>query len=139
MEYYIIENKIIGFEAELDEQLYSYTKLDQERKAFYEINRCSVYEVLEMKLNAVYVPTLEELKSSKINYFSDVAFQQRSDIIPDYKLINAGLGIYDEVETASITEIVGKYRTEYYRCKALVEAAQTTEELNNIEFNVESV
>lgn len=139
MEYYIIENKIIGFDAELDEQLYSYTKLDQEQKAFYETNRCSVYEVLEMKLNTVYVPTLEELKPSKINYFSDVAFQQRSDIIPDYKLINAGLGIYDEVETASIAETVRKYRAEYYRCKALVETAQTIEELNNIEFNVESV
>ena len=50
MHYYVIENQIIDFENELDPILYSYQKLTQEQADFYELHRCSVQEVLELKL-----------------------------------------------------------------------------------------
>ena len=136
MEYYIIDNKIIGFEAELDAKLYTYPKLTTEQKAFYEQNKCTLYEVRNLKLNDVKRPTLDDLKESKIQYFSSHSFEQREQVLPEYKLVNAGLGIYDDAEVLRITGIVQKYREEFYRCKLAVEQAETEEELNSIEYRV---
>jgi len=88
-----------------------------------------------LKLNEVYVPTLDELKANKINYFSQLAFDERAKILPEYKLINASLGVYDATETTRITNIVTAFRTEYYRLEALCKQANTVEELELIEAN----
>ena len=121
MEYYIIDNKIIGFEAELDAKLYTYPKLTTEQKAFYEQNKCTLYEVRNLKLNDIKRPTLDDLKESKIQYFSSHSFEQRGQVLPEYKLVNAGIGIYDDAEVLRITGIVQKYREEFYRCKLAVD------------------
>ena len=133
--YYIIKNKIVAFDTELDSTLYNYPKLTSEQSAFYELHKCSLNEVLKLKLNEPHVPSLEELKASKIEYFSQLAFDKRSEIMPEYKLINASLGIYDETETANIKAITESFRAEFYRLKALCESATNEEELNNITDN----
>ena len=135
MNYYIINNRIIPYDTELDTTLYSYPKLNQEQSDFYELHRCSLQEVLNLKLNEVYVPTLDELKQQKIEYFSQLAFDERAKILPEYKLINASLGVYDAVETARIKGIVEAFRTEYYRLEALCKQAKSIEELEGIEDN----
>ena len=135
MNYYIINNRIISYDTELDTTLYNYPKLTDEQSDFYELHRCSLQEVLNLKLNEVYVPTLDELRANKINYFSQLAFDERANILPEYKLINASLGVYDATETARIKGIVEAFRTEYYRLEALCKGANSIEELNNIEAN----
>ena len=135
MNYYIINNRIIPYDTELDTTLYSYPKLTKEQSDFYELHRCSLQEVLNLKLNEVYVPTLDELKLQKIEYFSQLAFDERAKILPEYKLINASLGVYDATETARIKGIVEAFRTEYYRLEALCKQAKSVEELEAIEDN----
>ena len=139
MNYYIINNRIIAYENELDTNLYSYPKLTKEQSDFYELHRCSLQEVLNLKLNEVYVPTLDELKQQKINYFSQLAFDERAKILPEYKLINASLGVYDATETARIKGIVEAFRTEYYRLEALCKQAKSVEELELIQENYENI
>ena len=139
MNYYIINKKIIAYENELNPEFYSYTKLTDEQANFYELHRCSLQEVLNLKLNEIYVPTLDEVRANKINYFSQLAFDERAKILPEYKLINASLGVYDATETARIKAIVEAFRTEFYRLKALCENANTTNELELIEANYEII
>ena len=135
MNYYIINNRIIPYDTELDTTLYSYPKLSDEQKAFYELHKCSLQEVLNLKLNDVYVPSLDELKQQRIEYFSQLAFDERAKILPEYKLINASLGVYDATETERIKAIVEAYRTEYYRLEALCKQAKSVEELELIQAN----
>jgi len=135
MNYYIIENRIIAFENEFDTTLYNYQKLNTEQSAFYELHKCSLNEVLNLTLNVPYVATLAEVKANKIQHFSNLSFEKRSIILPEYKLINAGLGIYSEIETANIKQIVVDFRTEFYRLKALIESAETVDEVNEITDN----
>lgn len=59
MIYYIIDKKIIGYESELDTNLYSYAQLTEAQTTFYELNpRATLNEVLNMQLNE---PTAEEI------------------------------------------------------------------------------
>jgi len=135
--YYIIDKKIISYDTELNPEFYSYPKLTDEQSNFYELHRCSLQEVLNLKLNEVYVPTLDELKANKINYFSQLAFDERAKILPEYKLINASLGVYDATETARITNTVTAFRTEYYRLEALCKQANSIEELELIQWELQ--
>ena len=139
MNYYIIGKKIIGFENELDNELYNYQKLNKEQADFYELHKCSLQEVLNLALNPIYEPTLQELKEQKILEYSQLAFDIRRELIPDYKIDNAALGIYDEIETNRIKSIIQAFRNEFYRLKALVDNANTIEELNSIEHNYNGI
>ena len=136
MNYYIIDKKIIAYENALDTELYNYDKLDPEQAEFYELHKCSLSEVLNLTLNPKYEPTLDELKASKINHFSTLAFDLREAILPEYKIMNAGLpDVYDPEEVLKIARVVTEFRTEFYRLKGLVEQATTVEELEAIEDN----
>ena len=139
MNYYIIENKILAFENEFDASLYDYPKLSQEQSTFYELHKCSLNEVLNLTLNVPYIATIDEVKISQIQYFSNKAFELREIICPEYKLINASLGLYDETETANIKSIVTQFRTEFYRLKTLVEKATTIQEIEMITDNYNEI
>ena len=134
MYYYIIDNKITEFKDELDNDLYNHQKLTHEQGLFYrEYPNASIDEILDMELNPVYEPTLEVLKSQRIDMFSRMAFDIRNTIYPDYKLINAGLGLYDQITTDKIILTTKAFRDEFYRLKSLVENASSKEELNSIQ------
>lgn len=139
MNYYIINNKIYVFENEFDASLYDYPKLSQEQSAFYELHKCSLNEVLNLTLNVPYVATIDEVKASQINHFSNRAFELREIICPEYKLINASLGIYSEIESANIKRIVEEFRAEFYRLKTLVESATTIQEIETITDNYSGI
>lgn len=132
MNYYIINKKIRAFEQEFDSKLYDYPKLTAEQTAFYEANNCTLDEVLAMELNVPYVPSLEEIKASKINYFAQLSMECREKLVPDYKLFNASLGIYDEATTTVIKNKVIAFRNEFYRLESLVNASKTKEEVESI-------
>ena len=56
MYYYIIDNKIIDFQEELDESLYTYQKLTESQSAFYLANpNVSIDEILNEKINIVEI------------------------------------------------------------------------------------
>ena len=139
MNYYIINNKILAYESEFDTTLYNYQKLNSEQSAFYELHKCSLNEVLNLTLNVPYVATIEEVKQSKINHFSNRAFELREIICPEYKLINASLGIYSEIESANIKRVVEEFRAEFYRLKTLVESATTIQEIETITDNYSGI
>lgn len=78
-----------------------------------------------------------KLVENKISYFSQLAFDERAKVLPEYKLINASLGVYDATETERIKGIVEAFRTEYYRLEALCKQAKSVEELELIQANYE--
>ena len=84
-------------------------------------------------------PTLEEYKTIKIQEYSDLAFTKRSVLIPEYKLTNAALGVYEEAEKTSYLHTVEAFRTEFYRVKALIEVCVTKEEVDAITVNYPTV
>lgn len=90
MNYYIIENKILAFENEFDNTLYDYQKLNEEQKAFYELHKCSLQEVLNLELNAPYVETLQDKKDQKLQDLEDIYMS----------LLEAGY--YDETEDITL-------------------------------------
>jgi len=140
MNYYIVNNKIVKQEEEFNPSFYNYQKLTIEQSAFYEANPgVSINEIINMELNPVYQPTLEEVKLSKKNTFSQEAFTIRSVLVPDYKLINTALGVYSETDATKYKNYAQAFRNEYYRLVGLIDAATTIEEVNAIEHNYNSI
>lgn len=139
MTYYILDNKIVPFEEPLSSEFYTHEPLTQSQAAFYEMYNCSVAEVLAMQLNPVYELTLEQAKVQKLAILSQEAFNIRSTSLPEYKLVNAALGIYDAQTVASIQQTVIAFRDEFYRLKTLVDEAETIGDINAISHNYYSL
>jgi hypothetical protein len=76
--------------------------------------------------------TLDQAKQAQIEHYSALAIEQRRRILPDYKLQNAGLGIYDKKRVATYRATVQAYRAEFHRLQALVEQAASIEDLETI-------
>jgi len=142
MFYYIIENKILGYENELDASLYDYLKLSEEQSDFYELHKCSLQEVLNLALNPVYVPDIENVRQSKINEIKAMA----GDILSrsDYKVIRHRDqldGNFATTLTASEFSELLTYRqsirTQSNVLELLAIESTTIEELNAITVNYE--
>jgi hypothetical protein len=67
-----------------------------------------------------------------INYISELSFTRRAEIVPDYKLSNASLGVYGEEIKQVYANLVEAFRNEFYRVKGLLEQATTIEEMDTI-------
>lgn len=70
-------------------------------------------------------PSIDELKASAIEYYSKLSMDLRQALIPDYKLQNAALGVYDDAETAAIRNTVKAFRDEFYRLKGAIESVKS--------------
>lgn len=77
--------------------------------------------------------TLEAIKTQLTEAYSKAAFQLRAQLIPDYKLQNAALGVYDDKQVAEIRATVAAFRAEFYRLKELIEKATSASALKAIE------
>lgn len=140
MNYYIIEKKIYGYEEPFDEALYNYPKLNEAQSAFYEANLgAGLNEVLAMTLNPIQEPTINELKEQRIQMCSEISFEKRKEVCPDYKNDNAVLGLYPPEIKARIIECNTAFRSEYYRIKSIVEACVSIQELEAIECGYDSL
>ncbi|MBE2188570.1 MAG: hypothetical protein IAE98_03805 [Candidatus Kapabacteria bacterium] len=129
---YIIDKKIITFEEELDSNLYNYQKLSTEETNFYLQNpTASISEIINQELT-VQVIDLNEYKENCIAKVSEMSFELRRRIYDDYKLMNVPLGFYSESEKNDIASVCSKFRNEFYRLKAAIQAAKTIEEVNEI-------
>lgn len=67
--------------------------------------------------------TLEEYKQKRIQYFSDLALSQRQTFLPDYKLQNAAIGLYDEAKVTIFKATVQAFKDEFTRLEGLVNQA----------------
>lgn len=76
--------------------------------------------------------TLEEIKEKKIQYFSDLALEKRISILPDYKLQNALLDIYDDQTVANYKTTIQAFRDEFHRLEKLIEKAKTLKKIETI-------
>lgn len=77
---------------------------------------------IEYNIPANYEIVSEDItRIELLEKFSKESFNKRAEIYPDYKLINAALGIYDTTEAAKIKKLCKDFRDEYYRLKSEVE------------------
>ena len=92
-------------------------------------------EIVEKTLKELLkegIITLDEYKSERIDHYSRMAFEKRIAILPDYKLNNVALGIYDEKTTENYKTTVIKFRDEFYRIKNLIEQAKTVKKIDEV-------
>ena len=138
MKLYLINDRII--EGDLDPELFNYPVLTKEQTEFYNSNPgASASEVINCQLIVPYVPTLEESIKFKVDAFSREAFESRERILPEYKITNCALGIYDQTTNNKITNTVNSFRNEFYRLKALCEACTSIEELDAVHSDYGSI
>ncbi len=76
--------------------------------------------------------TLDEYKQERLNYFSNLAFETRIAFLPDYKIQNAGIGVYDETKTAAIKNTVQAFKDEFNRIKEAIEGAADLEAIDAV-------
>ena len=76
------------------------------------------------------VYSLDEVKTETIKQLSNDLLTKRSQLIPDYKIINSVLDLYTSDEKAEILSIVEKFRNEFYRMKALIEYATDVNDID---------
>ena len=139
MKLYLINNEICQGEDSLEE-ICALQPLTNEQTEFYNSNPgASVSEVINCQLIVPYVPSLEESIKFKVDAFSREAFESRERILPEYKIANGALGIYDVDITEQIRNTVNSFRNEFYRLKALCEACTSIEELNAVHSNYGSI
>ena len=79
--------------------------------------------------------TLDDFRQQMIEYYSSLAFQKRRELMPDYKLENTALGIYDEETILSYKETVQAFRNEFYRIKELINKSDSINDIRNITAN----
>ncbi len=78
---------------------------------------------------------LDDLKQRMLEYYEALSFQKRKELIPDYKLNNAALGVYDDRRMADYQVTIQAFREEAKRIARLINAATTVADLESIEEN----
>ena len=88
------------------------------------------FEVVEF----VPIP-LAEYKVQQIENCNQLSFQVRNVFLPDYKLINAGIDVYEDDNPGTklkYKKTVQAFRTEFYRLSGLINSATTNDEIDII-------
>lgn len=78
---------------------------------------------------------LEDMKRELTDYYTALSFHKRNELIPDYKLNNAALGVYDEKRMADYRATIKAFRDEVKGLIGLVDAARSAAELEAIQEN----
>lgn len=107
----------------------------QELKPQYKLGDERIVKKTSRELYDDKLITLDEYKQRRLEYFSKLSFEKRKEIIPDYKLMNVGLGIYDETTVTEYRATIQAFREEFYRLKKLVEKAKNTDAVDAITDN----
>lgn len=72
---------------------------------------------------------LDQAKALLLEHYSAMSMDLRAQLIPDYKMQNAALGVYDDERTAAIRDTVAAFRDEYHRLEEAVQKAGSLKEL----------
>jgi hypothetical protein len=88
----------------------------------------SLVEVLDNR-------TLQEAKNEKVNFIREIAsLQIKNSGLDESTQQNAALGIYSPERCEAIKSYIAACRNEYLRCKGLIQAAQTNDEADSVQF-----
>jgi hypothetical protein len=93
----------------------------------------STNDIMDMVQDGVIA--IDDYKKIKINEFSDMSFFIRDSILPDYKIQNALIGIYDETFVADVNATVEAFRNEFFRLENAILNAATVQEIVAIQEN----
>lgn len=74
--------------------------------------------------------SLDEIKLRKKEYFSALALQKRNEILPDFNIQNALMGIYDDEITATYKKTIEAFRKEYHRLEGMIDEAKSLDKLD---------
>lgn len=85
-----------------------------------------------LKANAPPAETITRLRERKKKEITNRALFARSQLLPDYKLLNAGLGLYDDARVAAIRATVDAFRDEVNRVEAQIAKAKSAKELEAV-------
>jgi len=75
---------------------------------------------------------LDGFKRKRKAEFSALALQGRNEILPDFKILNALMGIYDDGIVAVYKKTIEAFRKEYHRLEGLIDEAKSLDELDKI-------
>lgn len=129
--YYFIHGKILDMIDEVDENFYpDAVALSAEQVDFFIKYPDSSWE--EVQSLCLSSDSLQDYKLKMIEFLSTQSFVLRQVILPDYKLINASLGIYGEDTKLQYSAIVNSFRNEFYRLRNLIDSAAGLSEIDVI-------
>jgi hypothetical protein len=74
--------------------------------------------------------TLDQARARKKQEFTSQSLALRSAIAPDYQLLDAGLGLYDDARVATLKATVNAFRDEVNRLEGLIAAAKSVGDLD---------
>jgi len=74
--------------------------------------------------------TLVQLRARKLQQFSGQAMAERQTLLPDFQLLNAGLGIYDDARLQTLRATVNAFRAEMKRLETAISKAKSAQELD---------
>jgi len=78
---------------------------------------------------------LDDMKQQMLEFYNALSFHKRNELIPDYRLNNAALGVYDEKRVADYRATIQAFRDEAKRLIGLVNEAKSIAELEAIQEN----
>lgn len=92
-----------------------------------------VVKNVEAEVEEQAAEKLAEARERRLHSFSNLSLALRKNILPDYKLQNAALGLYDEEQVKTIRDTVQAFREEYQRLKKEVSRARSIKTVDAIE------
>ena len=94
--------------------------------------RFEIENGLVVDLDPPAAETLEQARTRRKLEFTQQALALRSALVPDYYLLNAGLGIYDEARVASLRATVNAFRDEVKRLEDKLASAKSMKAVNDL-------
>lgn len=76
--------------------------------------------------------SIEELKRKLIEFYSFRSIEKRRQFIPDYKLMNCSLGVYEEEHINFIKSTIQAFRREFSRLKSAIASSQDPKDIEII-------
>ena len=129
-EYYTKDNYSI---FRIDEFEKKYVPNGEQSPKVIEWLKTNEFEVVDF----VPIP-LADYKVQQIENVNQMSFNLRNEFLPDYKLINAGIDVYEDESPGTKVKYkntVKAFRTEFYRLKGLIESAKSNDEIDLIVTN----
>ena len=87
---------------------------------------------VDLGANAVH-ETVDQARARKLHEFTAQSLWLRAKLIPDYQLLNAGLGLYDEARVQSLRATVQAFRDEVHRLEKAAAKAKTVKALDALQ------
>lgn len=103
-------------------------KLEPEQR----LKNGEITEMTKEELVNEGLSTIDKLKEEMIEYFSQLSFGKRRELIPDYKLENAAIGVYDKQRLSEYKATIQAFRDEFHRLAALIKKAKSAKYLEKI-------